>query len=42
MTQYCHPKYSFLIYSVMGLVLTISGLFLSKECEMDEQELLDE
>ena len=42
MTQYCHPKYSFLIFSVMGLVLAISGLFLSKECEMDEQEILDE
>ena len=36
MTQYCHPKYSFLIFSVMGLVLAVSGCFLSKECEQDE------
>lgn len=39
MTQYCHPKYTFLIFSVMGLVLAVSGLFLSKECELDEQEI---
>lgn len=39
MTQYCHPKYSFLIFSIMGLMLALCGLSLSDECELDEQEL---
>lgn len=39
MTQYCHPKYSFLIFSIMGLILALCGLGLSAECELDEQEL---
>lgn len=39
MTQYCHPKYSFLIFSIMGLVLALCGLGLSSESELDEHEL---
>lgn len=35
-TQYWHPKYSFLIFSIMGLILAICGLTLGKQCELDE------
>ena len=32
-TQYSHPKYAFLIYSGMGLMVSINALFLTKESE---------
>ena len=35
MIQYFHPKYSFLLYSIMGLVIAINGVFLTKESEED-------
>ena len=38
MTQYFHPKYSFLLYSMMGLVIAANGLFLTQESEADSQE----
>ena len=33
MTQYSHPKYSFLIVSIMGLVVGLNSLNLTKETE---------
>lgn len=36
MTQYFHPKYSFLLYSFMGLIVAFNGLYLTKESEQDE------
>jgi len=30
-----HPKYSFLIYGIMGLLVSIGSIFLSKEAEKD-------
>jgi uncharacterized membrane protein YeaQ/YmgE (transglycosylase-associated protein family) len=38
MTQYFHPKYSFMSYSFMGLVVAVNGLYLTKECELDDTE----
>ena len=38
MTQYFHPKYSFAAYSVMGLVIALNGLYLTKESEQDQIE----
>ena len=35
MIQYTHPKYSFLLYSVMGLVITTNGMYLTKSTEED-------
>jgi len=35
MTQYFHPKYSFLAYSFMGLVVALNALFLTQESEED-------
>ena len=37
MTEYYHPKYSFLGYSLIGLVVMILGLNLDKAAEMDEE-----
>ena len=36
LTQYYHPKYSFLFYSFMGLVISIIGLNLNEDSEEDE------
>jgi MFS family permease len=33
--QYMHPKNSFLLYSVMGVIVSINGLYLTKEAETD-------
>ena len=38
LTQYYHPKYSFLLYSFMGLFVSISGLYLTPESELDHEE----
>jgi len=38
LTQYFHPKYSFAVYSVMGLVIALNGLYLTKESEQDATE----
>ena len=35
MTQYFHPKYSFLSYSFMGLVVSLNAMFLTQESEQD-------
>lgn len=36
MTQYFHPKYSFLLYSFFGLVVSFNATYLTKESEQDE------
>jgi predicted MFS family arabinose efflux permease len=38
MTENGTTKYSYLIMSIMGLVLALNGMLLSKECERDDQE----
>lgn len=38
MIQYMHPKYSFLFYSLMGLVVAVNGMFLTRESEQDFSE----
>lgn len=35
MTEYYHPKYSFLAYSLIGLVVMILGINLDKSAEQD-------
>ena len=35
MTQYFHPRYSFLAYSFFGLFVAFNGLYLTKESEED-------
>ena len=35
LTQYYHPRYSFLIYSFMGLVVAVIGSYLTLEAEQD-------
>jgi len=40
-TQYWHPKYAFLIYSFMGLLVSITAMFLTKESEKEESEELE-
>jgi hypothetical protein len=36
-TEYWEPKYAFLIYSFMGLFISINGLFLTAESEKEEE-----
>ena len=38
MTQYFHPKYSFLLYSFFGLIVSFNGLYLTKASEEDGVE----
>ena len=38
MTENGTTRYSYLIMSIMGLVLALNGLYLSAECEREEQE----
>lgn len=35
MTQYFHPKYSFLLYSFFGLIVSFNALYLTKASEED-------
>lgn len=35
-TQYYHPKYGFLIYSFMGLAVSLNGFFLTRASEEEE------
>lgn len=35
LTQYYHPRYSFLLYSFMGLVIAIIGSYLTLETEQE-------
>jgi uncharacterized membrane protein YfcA len=35
-TQYHHPKWAFLIYSVLGLVVMILGINLDQKAEQDD------
>lgn len=44
-TQYYHPKYGFLMYSVMGLAVSFSGMWLtraSEEIDVEENESQDD
>lgn len=38
LTQYSHPKYTFLIVSGMGLIIALIGTALTKEAEQNEVE----
>ena len=38
-TQYYHPKYGFLIYSFMGIAVSINGFFLTKASEEDAEDV---
>ena len=38
MTKYFHPKFSFLLYSFMGLVISFNGMYLTKASEEDSVE----
>ena len=33
LTQYCHPKYTFVIVSIVGLIIALIGTTLTKESE---------
>ena len=35
MTQFCHPRWSFLLYSVFGLIVAVNGSYLTLESEED-------
>jgi MFS family permease len=35
MTQYFHPRYSFLCYSFFGLIVALNGSYLTQESEED-------
>lgn len=39
MTQYFHPRYSFLLYSIFGMISAVNGMQLTKESESDQVEL---
>lgn len=39
MTQYSHPKYTFLIVSVMGMLISLIGLLLTEDSEKEATEL---
>jgi uncharacterized membrane protein YfcA len=36
LTEYYHPKYAFLIYSFLGLIVMILGILLDSNVENDE------
>jgi len=36
LTQNCHPRYSFMAYSFMGLAIAFNGMYLTRESEEDE------
>lgn len=38
LTQYYHPKYTYLIYSVYGLIVMFLGINLSKDDESTEDD----
>jgi MFS-type transporter involved in bile tolerance (Atg22 family) len=38
MTEYYHPKYSFLAYSLLGFIVMILGINLDKSAEQDGEE----
>lgn len=38
LTQFCHPRVSFLLYSTYGLVVAFNGSLLTKESEEDNPE----
>ena len=40
-TEYTHPKYAFLIYSFMGLAVSVCAMYLTKESE-EESEVYSE
>ena len=38
MTKYFHPRYSFFLYSFMGLIVSFNGMYLTKASEEDSVE----
>jgi MFS family permease len=36
LTEYCDPKWTYLIMSIMGFIIAINGMFLTQECEEAE------
>jgi len=42
LTQNCHPRYSFMAYSFMGLTVAFNGMYLTRESEEDEVVERDE
>ena len=38
LTQYYHPKYTFLIYSLYGLVVMYLGFYLSDESDSEKED----
>jgi uncharacterized membrane protein YfcA len=38
LTQNYHPKYSFLIYSIFGLIVMLLGFNLNKSTDSDKEE----
>ena len=37
-TEHYHPKWSFLVYSIFGLIVMILGGLLDKNVEIDEED----
>ena len=42
LTQYCHPKYTFVIVSIVGLIIALISTTLTKESEKNENDLSDQ
>ena len=38
LTEYMHPRYSFLAYSLFGLIVMVLGIRLSPKAEFDESD----
>jgi len=38
LTEYMHPRYSFLTYSIFGLIVMLLGIKLSAKAEIDESD----
>jgi uncharacterized membrane protein YfcA len=42
LTEYCHPKWTFLLYSIYGMIVMILGLRLDSKLEQDELNSLEQ
>ena len=38
LTEYMHPRYSFLAYSIFGIIVMVLGIRLSPKAEIDESD----
>lgn len=41
LTEYCHPKWTFLLYSCYGMIVMILGIRLDSKLEQDELNSLE-